>query len=113
MATSGMDPALLQVEALLAEKNRTENRNQYANFLSKLLEKMNIPETKKSALKSELEQIKPKTPVVDKDQTDQLTVQKWDGNKKVLSVYKTLQYMCTQHIQNILGKKISKTSKYI
>ena len=50
MATSGMDPALLQVEALLAEKNRSEKENTTANFLSELLSEMAIPENKKETL---------------------------------------------------------------
>ena len=89
MATSGMDPALLQVEALLAEKNRSEKEDINAKFLSNLLEKMAIPENEKEELKSQLKQMETKEPI-ETSQVDQIVTQNWNIDEKALSVQQVL-----------------------
>ena len=125
MATSGMDPALLQVEALLAEKNRSEKENTTANFLSELLSKMAIPENEKETLRSKLKTMVTPEPM-ETSQSDQVATQNWDIDENALSVQQVHRlakkfqldaslYMDKGHIKpkHVTGLKMDLTKQQI
>ena len=125
MATSGMDPALLQVEALLAEKNRSEKENTTANFLSELLSKMAIPENEKETLRSKLKTMVTPEPM-ETSQSDQIATQNWDIDENALSVQQVHRlakkfqldaslYMDKGHIKpkHVTGLKMDLTKQQI